>query len=480
MKKVILFSLLAILTISTDTFADVKIKIRQTISGQKMENTTFIKGKRQRAEMMDGQMMTVTQCDLRRDVQLNSITKTYMVSPYDEETVTTEKTSENQTKSVKTTKGGTMYITTTNKDTGERKQMFGYTARHILQTVVMESSPDSCNPTKSKMEIDAWVIDETFGFQCDRTQTYQGYQSQNSGGCRDKIVPKTIGTAKSGYPLYQKMSFFDETGKEISSVIQEVLELSKATLDTSLFEVPKDYREVKNATEMYGTTSMTTDSTPPSSTDSKSYGSTNSGIKQNVQNLSKPNQTVSTTVGAKKEGVVRLGLANVKVGSVGEGLNPVELAAAIQNTLGEYLKGTKVEIVGLEAKLPSAMAEEAREKECDFVIYTGVSHKKGGGGFGGFGKVLGQVVQQTGGGNWGNTTANVAGSVVANSVVAATVSQNVKAKDEISLDLKMQRTADNTSAFAKQYKAKAKSDDDDIISPMIEQVAQAILDAVKK
>jgi hypothetical protein len=41
------------------------------------------------------------------------------------------------------------------------------------------------------------------------------------------------------------MTSFDATGKESFSVIQEVVELSKATLDAELFEVPADYREVK-------------------------------------------------------------------------------------------------------------------------------------------------------------------------------------------------------------------------------------------
>jgi hypothetical protein len=474
MKRAILFSLFAVLTISTTVFADVKIKIRQTMSGQKFENTTYIKGKRQRSEMMDGQMITVTQCDLRRDVQMNPTAKTYLVSPYDDDVVMTEKASATQTKSVKTTKGGTMYITTTNKDTGERKQMFGFNASHIIQTVETETTPDSCNPMKSKMEIDAWVIDETFGFDCDRTQDYRSFNPRNSGGCRDKIVPKTIGTAKSGYPLYQKMTFFDDKGNVQSTMTQEVLELSKATLNAALFEVPGDYREVKDASEMYSAANYSSDS---NSANTNSYGSNNSSNNQPV-NLPKSNQNVSTEVSAKKVGVIRIGMANVKVGAVGEGLNAGDLSAAVQNTLGEYLKGTKVELVALEAKLPSAISEEAKSKECDFVIYANVSHKKGGGGFGGFGKVLGNVVQQTGGGSWGNTTANVAGAVVSRTIVGATLSNNIKAKEEITLDIKLQKGESN--AFGKQFKGKAKSDGEDILSPMIEQVAQAILDVIGK
>ena len=50
MKYSVRFIILAILalTFSAAAFADVKVKIRQTMSGQTTENTSYIKGKRQR------------------------------------------------------------------------------------------------------------------------------------------------------------------------------------------------------------------------------------------------------------------------------------------------------------------------------------------------------------------------------------------------------------------------------------------------
>src|SRR3712207_1224049 len=68
---------------AAETRADVKIKSRQTTQGQSYENTTYIKGKRQRSEQMGGQMVTIQQCDLRRDLQLMPQMKAYTVRPYD-------------------------------------------------------------------------------------------------------------------------------------------------------------------------------------------------------------------------------------------------------------------------------------------------------------------------------------------------------------------------------------------------------------
>jgi hypothetical protein len=116
------------------------------------------------------------------------------------------------------------------------------------------------------------------------------------------------------------------------------------------------------------------------------------------------------------------------------------------------------------------------------VIYANVSHKKGGGG--GFGMVksiapvLGNVAPLAG--MSGSVAGAVAGSLASTAIyTAASASGNVKSKDEITLDINVQQTGGAT-ALTKQYKAKAKSNGEDIISPIIEQAAQAILDAVVK
>ena len=484
MQKSFLFIISAILFITSTAMADLKLKTKQTVSGQTTENTTYIKDKRSRNEMADGVMVTITQCDLARDLQLNPATKTYMVNMvnlYDDGSATpdTAKASENIAPAVK---GGTMYVTTTIKDTGERKQMFGFRARHIVQMIETETSPDACNPSKSKMEMDMWVIDAEFNLACTQTRQYRPANSGRNGGCQDKIVPKTVGTAKNGYPLWQKMTSFDANGKESFSTVQEVVEMSKATLDQSLFEAPSDYREVKNAAEMYAASSAAGISHGGhiSGSDLSNGNSVpSSGMSSSIKSATASRNDAPAAVSDKKTGAVRVGVT-VKTTAVGEGITANDLSAAIRNTLGDYLKGTKVELVPLEAKLTAAQADEAKQKECDFVLMATASHKRGGGGFG-FGKMLAQTVGQTGIGHTGSVAGNIAGQVATTAIVSAgSVSGNVKSKDELTLDLKLQSTADNTSPLARQFKAKAKSDGDDIISIVIEQAAQAIIDTVGK
>jgi hypothetical protein len=492
MKKAIILAAASILTLSASAFADVKIKTKQTSSGNSSEYVTYIKGKRQRTEMSAGQytMVNVTQCDLGRDLQMNPAGKTYVVNLYDDGSAPTTTTADALGKASPVVKGGTVYVTTTIKDTGERKQMFGFTARHIIQTMETESSPDACATSKTKMEMDMWVIDAEFGLACTQSRTYRQPGGKN-GGCQDKYVPKTIGTAKSGYPLWQKMTMYDANGKESLSTIQEVVELSKATLDQALFEAPADYREVKDSAQLYAasaSTSISSYSSGNSSSSDAMYGSSStssapsSGMTSSIAkaNSSSVSQPASSQMEAKRPGIIRIGVA-VKTTSVGEGITANDLSAAVQNTLGSFLKGTNVEIVPLEAKLATAQAGEAKEKQCDFVLTASAAHQKGGGGGFVFGKMLGSVVSQTGIGHTGSVAGNIAGQIATTAIVTATsVSGNVKSKDELTLDLRLQSAADNSSPLAKQFKAKAKADGDDIISAVIEQAAQAILDAVSK
>lgn len=448
--------------------ADTKVKSRQTSGGQTYENTSYIKGKRQRSETNNGQMITIQQCDLRRNIQIMPQPKVYMIQPYDDaSTGTTPNTASTTSQPTAVKKGGVVTSTVTTKDTGERKQMFGYTARHIITTMEIKSSPDACSQNNTKMEIDGWYIDAAFALDCDSSRAYSNYRPQASGGCQDRYETKTIGMAKKGYPVWEKMTMFGPNGTESFSSINEVLEFSQATLDPSLFEIPEGYREVKDFASAFsagiGTTDTDTSSTP-SSTATANVPST----------PAQPTTSTANAVGPKRAGVIRFGVPAVKTGNVAEWMNAQNLAAAVQNTLKENLKGTNVEAVVIEATGAGIQAE-AQQKECDYIVFANVSHKKGGGGFGGMlSSSVGQIASNVG---YGSGTA---AAVATNVVVAATVAQNVKAKDELTLDVRLERPTSTTPSFAQQFKGKAKAAGEDIITPPAQQASQAIIAAVAK
>src|SRR5919205_309120 len=65
---------------------DFKITIKQTISGQTTQNTTMIKGLRQREQTnismggMNMNQVNITQCDLKRTIQVSESARKYMIT----------------------------------------------------------------------------------------------------------------------------------------------------------------------------------------------------------------------------------------------------------------------------------------------------------------------------------------------------------------------------------------------------------------
>ena len=464
-----LFISFCLVVLSTVAYADTKVKIRQTTNGQTYENSTYIKGKRQRSETNGGQMITITQCDLRRNLMLMPMTKTYMVQPYDDASSAPSSagvmSNSRPPLQQPSKKGGVVTSTVTTRDTGERKQMFGYTARHIITTMVMESSPDACSPSNHKMEIDGWYIDAAFALDCDLGRNYTPYRPQmNSGGCHDRYETKQIGTAKKGFAVWEKTTMFGPNGAESFSTTNEVIEFSQATLDASLFEPPADYREVSDFTSMYSAAASGMSSTSPTSPSSSPSSPSTA-----------PTTTpAATTVGPKKAGMIRIGIVTVKPGAVAENMNAGNLAGAVQTTLTEKLKAPNVEAVPIQATVLNQIEAEARQKECDFLVYTTVTHKKGGGGFGSvFGSTAAQVAGNTIG--YGNTAAAIAANAATSAVVA-----DVKAKDEVTVDVRLEKPGAGYPAFSKQFKGKAKSAGEDIVTPPTTQAAQALIEAATK
>src|SRR5687767_10525149 len=368
----IALAIACLITFAGSASADTKVKSRQTSGGQTYENTSYIKGKRQRSEANNGQMIVIQQCDLRRNIQIMPQAQAYIIQPYD--TASNPPSTNNGRASSQpstTTRGGVVTSTVTTKDTGERKQMFGYTARHIITTMVMESSPEACSQVKNKMQIDGWYIDAEFALECDSGVAYKPYTPPQSGGCQDRYVTKQVGTAKRGYPVLEKMTMFDPSGAESFSTITEVVEFSQATLDASLFDVPEGYRQVEDFASAFSAAYGTPESSNTNTTPNTSSATT-------APTTTQPN-TTSNQPGPKRAGVIRLGVTAVKTGNVAEGMNAAELAAAVRNTLLQNLKSGNVEVVPIDATGGAAIQAEAQQKECDYVVYTNVSHKKGGG-----------------------------------------------------------------------------------------------------
>src|SRR5262249_8787845 len=142
---------------ASTALADVKIKTKNTSGGMSFQTTTLIKGARMRTSQGIG-LDNLEQCDLNRTLMINDKGKLYMVQPKPGQDAVTAAQSpdvpqnvmQRPEKSKHEGKHGVTTYTTTIVDTGERKEIFGFTARHLKLSTVAESSSDACNPVKMK------------------------------------------------------------------------------------------------------------------------------------------------------------------------------------------------------------------------------------------------------------------------------------------------------------------------------------------
>jgi hypothetical protein len=464
---------------ATNPRADLKVRWRMTTGGadRGIETVTYIKGARMRSEMgaTTMGMTNITQCDLRRTIILNDQTRTYMITPLDAAgdagPVATPGVAPAAQLQTEKRRGGVVNVVNTINDTGERKEMFGFTARRIKTSMVMEASPDACNPGSSRIETDGWYIDFEYDFICPGQKPVEHRPGVPvRPDCQDEVRTRTIGSAKLGYPVLVTTTMHQGDGTT-TTMTQEVLEISRAALDAALFDIPAGYSLARSMQEMYGVS-----------------GAANADMRLNdagaAENATAPGSQTAAATGVvavnapKKEGAVRIcqmmPKAQVTTGSA------ARAAEAVRNTFASYLTGPRLEIASLNARLPSQAMEEARQSQCDYVLYASMAQKKGGGG-GMFSRAIGNVVGAAAGHIPVSTAGEAAarGAVITGIYTTANIASNIKAKDEITLEYKLEAVSGTRPALSKTEKAKARSDGEDVLTPLIERAAEAIVAAAK-
>jgi hypothetical protein len=155
--------------------------------------------------------------------------------------------------------GGTLQIDIDYVDTGERKEFFGHTARHIITKEKRVASPGACSRDSSS-EIDGWYIDASvmpawrqakknaFGVVVASVVSFG-----TDGRCADKMDKIEVhrNGIEPGFPVKLITTLKSEAPRRDGSPRalesnwgSEVVELKEGALDPALFEIPGDYRKV--------------------------------------------------------------------------------------------------------------------------------------------------------------------------------------------------------------------------------------------
>lgn len=466
MKKalLVLMGLVMVANAQTANKTTNDVKIRQTMGaggGNRMETVLYIKGQRMRSESAGNVgFTTILQCDLKRTLTINEKTKTYLITPTDGMNPATSAADGGAGSAPvaqsQPQRGGVVNVTNTITDTGERREMFGFTARRIKTSLEKKASPDACDKDQ-KVETDGWYIDFQYSFDCPgQQQKYQPTPVRPQPGCKDEIRTKTIGSAKLGFPLIVTTTVYQPDGRT-TSMTQEVLELSREPLSAALFDIPDGYTLAKDMQQLYGmdTTSMSAPSQPMNS------------------NTTSTSTTTAATTPAntpKKPGVLRIGLLlpNVQMSSG----NAAQAAEALRNSFASYLKGPNIEVVTLSARLPPLAIEEARQSQCDYILSASMNVKKGGGSM--FGRAIGNIASATAGhipGGGSAATGAARSATITGVYTTAVIANSIKARDEVTLEYKLDQVETAKTALTNKDKAKASSDGEDVIAPLVQKAA---------
>jgi hypothetical protein len=340
---------------------DFKITIRNTISGQSTQTTTMIKGARERDETnlsmggMNMSQVNITQCDLKRTIQINDRARKYLITPMDSDSSGGQgggSMSRSGTGGPRSS-GGVVTMSTNTIDTGERKEMFGFNARHLRSTTISDSSPDACQQQHMKIERDGWYINLEYGLNCGSERPPQVGRPGTPGGCRDRYQFKHTGPTNLGFPLMETITMYGADGSVQYTSTKEVIELSRAQLDAALFDVPAGYTEARSQQEMYAAPSvaeMMAMSQQGQSTGNA--GSSMSGMP-------------STTTAAARPRVGVMAFNNKTKTSIS--------TDSLRDQLIAQLNGDGLDAIALNASSASEAAMEAKSKQCAYILFTDIS-----------------------------------------------------------------------------------------------------------
>jgi hypothetical protein len=160
-----------------------------------------------------------------------------------------------------------------------------------------------------------------------------------------------------------------------------------------------------------------------------------------------------------------------------------ETSAGVRDSLVEALTGPSMRGLPLDARVTVQAREEARIKNCEFLLVVKVTQKRGGAGGGS--RFLGRVAAEAAGAAINHSGASGAGAAAARSAgsstasrVAGAMASGTQAKDELEIEYRFGAGSMATKEVVQSAKAKAQSDGEDLLTPLVHKIAEQVADLV--
>lgn len=163
--------------------------------------------------------------------------------------------------------------------------------------------------------------------------------------------------------------------------------------------------------------------------------------------------------------------------------NAAAAVDAVRENFVGFLTGPSLKSEPLKARLESQAREEAKQAGCPFILFTTLKlvSKRSGGGM--LGQVAAGAVRQ---GAWeagvrsGSAAGQIAGSAAYGglSQAAWNYAVTIRNKDELTLGWRLEN-AEGTVLIEERDKRSAKSDGEDLLTPLVQKAAEQIVTAAK-
>lgn len=213
---------------------DIHYKTKYTTGDHVTESATFITDQRERYEL--GDIILIRQRDQKRNIQISQSAKTY-VAVADDAPVATPPPPR---------PAGIVSVATSVVDLGDRKDIFGQTARHVRTVIQREPQGAACDPSRVLTEIEGWYIDMPKVMSAIGDPKPQAAPS----GCLDEVKTADTGDRTLlGFAVSYTTKLTDLADKDSTPVesSMEVTEFDVLKLDRSLFEIPSDLTAAADA-----------------------------------------------------------------------------------------------------------------------------------------------------------------------------------------------------------------------------------------
>ena len=254
-------------------------------------------------------MVLIRQHDLKQTVQISVAARTYLITPD-----AAAAPADPAAPAAEMPKPpGVVNIETSIADVGDRKQLFGQQARHVMTVVDRQPQPGSCDQSKQRMETDAWYIDAP---KVVAAQPPNTLPAPSPAACRDDVKATLVGDgALLGFPMAYTTTTQGADGKPVVVMQMEVTEFEVTNLDAALFEIPEGLtvasstrdlaKAVSDANEAQLASRAASSNAPP-----KKPGVTRVGVpelanktEQNVDTRALRTQLIAELAEQKMEGV---------------------------------------------------------------------------------------------------------------------------------------------------------------------------------